>query len=215
MAAPRLTAYRAGRVVGTPLLALKKSWHHLTTPRAHWLGNILQILRTHIVEQQVYLPPNLPLRIIGDADAAWLSDSLKTRCNVDAITEDIVVIDDNVSDVYSDADFIPHFLRHGDDLLSHPGLNHSSASRCVDSTGELDEHTVPSRLHDTPAVGGDGRINPCFSDRLELGQRAFLVDPHETAIPGHIRGEYRCQSPLHALLSQNAPWVVNAPIKPW
>jgi hypothetical protein len=49
---------------------------------------------------------------------------------------------------------------------------------------------------------GDGGVNEGFSDRLEPGQRAFLVDSHQTAIPGDIRRQHRCQSSLHPLASQ-------------
>src|SRR5438093_9215674 len=44
------------------------------SPRAHWLGNILQVLRTDIFKGDIDLAADLTLRVVGDADAAGLRD---------------------------------------------------------------------------------------------------------------------------------------------
>ena len=46
---------------------------------------------------------NLPVCIVGNANAARFGDSLKTRRDVDSIAENIVVVDDDVADVNADA----------------------------------------------------------------------------------------------------------------
>ena len=75
----------------------------------------------------------------------------------------------------------------------------------IDDARELDQHAVAGRLDDAAAMRGDGGIDEVLPDRLEPGQRAFLVDAHETAVAGDIRRQHRCQSPFHPLARQRMP----------
>ena len=106
------------------------------------------------------------MRIIGDADAAWLGDSLEAGCDVDAIAENIVVVDDDVPDVNADAKFDPEFRRHGGVLLSHLSLDFHRTARRIDSTGEFDQHAITGGLDDATAVRGDPGIDKRLSERL-------------------------------------------------
>jgi hypothetical protein len=69
------------------------------------MRDVLQALRTHIVEDDIDLAADLALRVVGDANAARLRYPLKARSNVDAVAEDVVVIDDDVPDVNADPQF--------------------------------------------------------------------------------------------------------------
>ncbi len=51
------------------------------------------------------LAANLPVRIIRDANAARFGDAFQACCNVDAIAEDVVVVDDDIPDMNPDAEF--------------------------------------------------------------------------------------------------------------
>src|ERR1700731_3467417 len=104
--------------------------------------------------------------IIGNADAAWLSDSLKACGNVDTIAENIVVVDDDIADMNTDAKFDPEFRRYADVLLGHLALDRHSTARCIDCAGELDQHAIAGGLDDAAAVGGDPRIDKRLSKRL-------------------------------------------------
>ena len=76
-------------------------------------------------------------------------------------------------------------------LRRHAALDFDGAAHGIHGAGELDQHAVPGRLDDTPAVGGDGGIDKSFSGRLEPGQRAFLVRTHKAAISRDIRSQHR------------------------
>src|ERR1700687_3198843 len=106
------------------------------------------------------------MSIIGNADAAWLSDSLKACGDVDTIAENIVVVDDDVADVNTDAKFDPEFRRHAGVLFSHLSLDFDRTARRIDSTGALDQHAVASSLEDATAVRGNPRFDKRLSKRL-------------------------------------------------
>ncbi len=82
------------------------------TPRAHRFRDILQVLRTHILKGEIDLPADLTLCVVRDANATRLRNPLKASGDVDAVPKDIVVIDDDVTDVDADAKFDPLDLRH-------------------------------------------------------------------------------------------------------
>ena len=66
-------------------------------PSPHRISDVLQVLRTHIFESDIDPAADLALRVVGDANAARLRDPLKARGNVDAVAEDVIVIDDDVT----------------------------------------------------------------------------------------------------------------------
>ncbi len=121
---------------------------YLHSPGAHRLGNILQRLRTHIFQGDTDLAADLALGVIGDADAAGLCDSLKARGDVDAVAENIVVVDNDVADVNADAEFDPDILRHAGVLRGHAPLDFYGAFHGIDRAGELDQHAVACGLDD-------------------------------------------------------------------
>ena len=86
--------------------------------------------------------------IIGDADAAGFRDPLQTRGDVDAIAKNIVLIDDDIADVYADTKFNPNILRYVGVLLSHSALDVDGATSCAYGAGELDQHAVAGCLDD-------------------------------------------------------------------
>ena len=81
-------------------------------PGAHRFSDVFQCLKAHIIVGEIDLAADLPVCVIGDADAARLRDSFEACRDVDAIAKNIVVIDDDVADVNADTKFDPAVLRH-------------------------------------------------------------------------------------------------------
>jgi hypothetical protein len=127
------------------------------------------------------------VRIVGHADSARFGDALKAGSKVDAITEDVVAIENDVTDVNADAKFDPLVLRHGGILLGHSALDFNGTTHRIDGAGKLDQHAVAGGFDDVAAMFGDGGIDERLPERLELRQRAFFVAAHQTAIAGDIR----------------------------
>jgi hypothetical protein len=147
----------------------------------------------------------LPISIIGKADTTGLCDPFKARSDIDAITEDVVVVDDDVSDVDADPKSNTLMMRDVNILPSHALLNFNGTSRGIHRARELDQHAVAGGLDDASAMRGDGGINQRLSEHLELRERALLVEAHQLAITGDIRRHHSRQSSLHALAAQDAP----------
>ena len=177
----------------------------LISPSPHRLGNVLESLRSHVVEGDIDLATDLSIGVIGQADPAGLGNALKASGDIDAVAEDIIVVDDDVSDVYPNAELDPEVLRHTVVLFSHAVLDSDRTARSIHRASEFNQHAVAGGFDDPAAMGGDGGVDEGRSNRFEPGQRAFLVDAHEAAIPGDIRRQHRCQSPVHALGGQRMP----------
>jgi len=174
-------------------------------PRPHRLSNILEGLRSHIITGNLDLAPDLPVGIIGDADAARLSNSLQPHCDIDAVSKDIIFIDDDVADVDADAKFDLLALRCIDILFGHAALNFDGAAYGIYDAAELDESAVPGILDDAPAMISDFGIKKPLSKSFQLRQRAFLVDPYQAARARDIRRQNSRQSPIYVLAAQDAP----------
>src|SRR6478736_3974653 len=97
--------------------------------------------------------------IIGQAGPARFRDALKAGSNVDAITEYVVVIENDVTDVNADAKFDPLILRHGDILLSHTALDFNRIAHRIDCAGKLDQHAVAGRFDDAASMRSDCGVN--------------------------------------------------------
>ena len=135
-------------------------------PRPHWLGNVLEGLRPKVVAGNLDLAPDLPIGVIGYAYAARLGDALKPRGDVDAVTENVVVIKNDVTDMDADAEFDPLILRHSGILLGHAALHFNRTSNRINCAGKLDQHAVAGRLDDAASMGGYSGVSNGLSDSL-------------------------------------------------
>ena len=135
-------------------------------------------LRTYILKGDIYLAADLPVSVVGNADTARFCDPFETHRNIDPITEDIVLFDDNITDMNADAKFDPLDLRHIDILFCHAALDFIGTSHGVDHAGELNESAVPGILDDASAMLSDFRIEKRLSESFQLLQRAFFIDPY-------------------------------------
>ena len=82
-----------------------------------------------------------------------LGNAFQARGDVDAITEDIVVIDDDVADVNADAKLDPLIVRDRSVLLGHAALDFNGTADRIYGAGKLDQHAVTGRLDDPAPIG--------------------------------------------------------------
>jgi hypothetical protein len=90
----------------------------------------------------------LPVNIVGNANPTRFCDPFKTHRNIDAVTKDVVLFDNNITDMNADAKFDPLVLRHIGILFRHAALDFVGTSYGVDHSGELNESAVSGVLDD-------------------------------------------------------------------
>src|SRR4029079_13085225 len=93
------------------------------------------------------------------ADTAGFGQRLQPRGDVDAIAEDVVVVDDDVADVDADAKRDPLLWRHAGVAIRHPALYVDRATHRIDDAGELEQQPVACRLDDAAAVFRNLRVD--------------------------------------------------------
>ena len=69
----------------------------------HRLVDVLQLLFPALNEHHVELAPDLLVDLFGNADFSGSGNQLQSRSDIDAVAEKIVVVDDDIADVYADA----------------------------------------------------------------------------------------------------------------
>ena len=124
-----------------------------------------QYLRTHIIKEISTLPAHV--------DACHRTDrhrrarrSLDPRRDVDAIAEDVVIVENDVPDVDSDAKLDSTILRQDGVPLSHTTLHFDRAPHRIDGAAKLHKHAISGGLDHTTAVFGYLGVNKFPSKRL-------------------------------------------------
>ena len=112
-----------------------------------------------------------------------LCNALQPGCDVDAVAKDIVVVDDDVTDMDADTEFNSDILRDVGVLRGHGTLDFGRAAGGIDSACELHKQAITGSLDDAPPMGSYGGVNNSFSNRLQPGQGAFPSAPMRRLYP--------------------------------
>jgi hypothetical protein len=175
--------------------------------RARWQSIFQRSAPAHLTRHLLFaiIAYQLQADRSGDLDHETICNPFETHGNIDPITKNIVLLDNNITNVNADAEFDPLVLRDVDILFSHAALNFVGTPHGVDHAGELSNSAVPSILDDTSAMLSDFGIEKRSSKRFQSRQRAFFVDPYQAARARDIRRQNSCQPPLYVLAAQDAP----------
>jgi hypothetical protein len=154
-------------------------------------GYVLESLLAQIRELDRDFAANLIAGRRRDTDATGFGYSLKPSRDVDAIPENVVTLDQDVTEV--DPHPVQHTLVLGDILvaLGHHSLHSHGALDRIDYRGKLKQHAVPCGLDKTAPV----LCYESVSDRAVFAQRAGgadLVEAHEPRVTGNVSRDYRC-----------------------
>jgi hypothetical protein len=143
------------------------------------------------------------LCVVRDANATRLRNPFKASGDVDAVAKDIVVIDDDVTDVDADAKFDPLDLRHRSILLSHTALDLNGAAHRIYDTAELSEHAIARVLDDLATMFADLGISEPTQTLPQPDVCPFLVQAGQATISSHISRKDSCKPPFNAIVGQN------------
>jgi hypothetical protein len=103
----------------------------------------------------------------ADADPARLGQGFQPRRDIDAIAEDVVVVDDDVAEIDADAKLDAALARDTVIAQRHLALQFDRAAHRIDDAREFDQEPVAGGLDDAPAMLGDFRISELAVDRFE------------------------------------------------
>jgi hypothetical protein len=131
----------------------------LDPPNPHRIGDVLESPRPKILAGGVDFAADLPVCVVRDTDAARLGKTFQARGNVDPVSEDVLVVNDDIANMDADAKLDPQLLRDPGILLDDATLNFNRALQRVDRTGELHQQPVTRSLDDASLVFGDHRID--------------------------------------------------------
>ena len=118
--------------------------------------------------------------------------ALKPCSDVDAVPENVIALDQDVTEVNPDPKQHTPVLRDALVALGHHSLHSDSTLDRIDHRG---------KLKNTPSPVVFTRRPPCFCHEgvgnlavvAECAGGADLVEPHEPGVTGNISGHYCCQ----------------------
>ena len=128
--------------------------------------NVLDHLLAHVLETEAELIAYLVVDVARHKDATWFGKRLQPGRHINAVTVDVVIVADNVTDIDADAKFDTPVRRHINIALEHAALNFNGAAHSVDDADEFHQHAISGRLNDMAAVLGDFGINQILTMRL-------------------------------------------------
>jgi hypothetical protein len=115
---------------------------------------------------------------VGDQYSARLSQRLQPRRYVHPIPEDVVLLNDHVTEVDADAEVNSPLWQGSLIALGHPALDLNGAPDGIDHAGELGKEAVAGVLNDPAPVLGCLRIDELPEVGLEPLVRSLLVPAH-------------------------------------
>ena len=142
-------------------------------------GDVLDLLLAHVLERDGELVAHLIAHHPADADAAWFSQGLKARRDVDTVTEDVVLVDHDVAEIDAYAEIYAPFGLDAGVALGHLALHLDRAANRIDHARKLAEQTVARRVDDATSVLLDLGVSNLSPQRLQRGERAFLIRRHQ------------------------------------
>src|SRR3978361_627782 len=110
--------------------------------------NILQLLFATVLEDDVEAALHILLHPRRHTDAPGIREAFQPGGDVDAITEDVAVVRDDVANVNADAKFYLLRCRNIEIGAGHGELNINGAAHRIDRTGKFRQHSIPGGFDD-------------------------------------------------------------------
>jgi hypothetical protein len=131
----------------------------------HRASNVLEGLFAQIVEGEVETPGYVLLNTSGHANASWLGKTLQPSRDIHPVTEDVVLLDNNVALVNADTEFDAIVARCTGISRIHPVLPLGRTTQCINHTGKFDQQAITGRFNDAAPMFGDLRVYNLRPDR--------------------------------------------------
>ena len=122
-------------------------------------GDVLEVLLAQIGELDPDLASDLIVGRRRDADAAGFGDALKSRRDVNAISKDVMGLDDYVADIDAYTESNAPVFHLTDCEFLDAGLKLHSSSNRFDRARKLRQKPVTRVLHDAATVFRNGGLD--------------------------------------------------------
>jgi hypothetical protein len=152
-----------------------------------WTRYVFERLQPAIFERHIDLAGHLPVDVIGHADAAGLRNTFQPRGYVDAISKDVIGLDDYIADVNTDTEENAPVFRIAESKFMNASLKLNAGADRFDRARKLRQESVAGILDDAPAMLRNGGPNRVRQQGCQFGVRGLFVIVHEPAIAGDIR----------------------------
>jgi hypothetical protein len=157
---------------------------------------VLEILPTKLPAADRNFPLNLIENLAGNTNASAVGDAFQASRDVDAITEDVVLIDHYVANIDAKPKINATILGQTNIPFSHSLLNCQSAANGINCAGELNQRSVAGRFNDASVMLSNVGIDDFATMRFQGRQSAFLINAHQSAVTRDVGCEDGCQ-PSH------------------
>jgi len=131
----------------------------------------------------------------GDEHASCRTKLLQTGGHIDAISEQIPALDDDIAKVDADAKDHPAVSGKVGVAPLKGTLNGNGATHRLHRAGELDHDGIAGHAEDSALVLRH-QIGDDFLVKREGPKRAFFIRRHQPAVSGYIGGEDNRKSPI-------------------
>lgn len=127
----------------------------------------------------------------GGQHAPRFGGSLKTRRNIDTITEDIITLDHNVTCMQASAQIDRIGVMVGCIWPPYLPLNLDGATERLISRWKFDQRAIAHQLHHTSVRSGHGGIYDRSIDRVQSGEHTRSICLHHAAVADDIKHQNR------------------------
>ena len=129
---------------------------------------------------------------------------LEARRDVDAVAENVAILDNDVAQVEPDAIEQGARRRHVAVSSRHPLLKIDRAPERLRDALEFHQHAVAGRLDNAALAFGDRRVDQLEPHRLQSSESSLLIDFHKSGVADDIGRKNRSEAALYFLTFHRA-----------
>jgi hypothetical protein len=137
-----------------------------------------ELLFACVLKSNVELTLNVLLHAARHADAARFGKTFQTRCDIDAIAEDIIAIENNIANIDADTKLNSLLILRSGIPFCHSLLNFDGTAQRIYNTAKFCQQTVTSAFHYPTAIFLDFWIKKLATMGFQANKCAFLVVAH-------------------------------------
>jgi hypothetical protein len=162
--------------------------------------NVFELLLAAVLEWKLQPTGHVLVNTTRDADSSRRAERLKPSRHIDAVAEDVLIVNNNVTLVHTDPEFDPLIDRDFDIAFSHRALDGHRATNSLHSARILDENAISGRFDDAPMIRGDAGIDDLTPNGFDSAERFALVVAHQPAVADHVCHQDGCEPTLRVNL---------------